>query len=155
MQRARGVAGTRAETRLRRGLHDRQTPPGWDEPARQFWAFQAPRVPTPPRVLDKRWPGSPIDLFILARLEAAGLRPAPTADKRTLLRRATLDLLGVLPSREEIDAFLSEDSAQAFERVVDRLLASPRYGERWGRHWLDVVRYADSNGMDDNLAYSD
>jgi hypothetical protein len=131
------------------------TLPGWDEPARQFWAFQGPRVPTPPRVVDPQWARSPIDLFILARLEAAGLRPAPPADKRTLLRRATLDLLGVPPSSEEMDAFLCDDSAWAFERVVDRLLASPRYGERWGRHWLDVARYADSNGMDDNLAYSD
>jgi hypothetical protein len=125
------------------------------EPARQFWAFQVPRASTPPIVVDRSWPRSPIDRFILARLEAAGLRPAPPADKRTLLRRATLDLLGIPPSSEEMDVFLSDDSAQAFERVVDRLLASPRYGERWGRHWLDVARYADSNGMDDNLAYSD
>ncbi len=72
-----------------------------------------------------------------------------------MLRRATLDLWGIPPWPEEIDAFLRDNSDQAFERVVDRLLASPRYGERWGRHWLDVVRYADSNGMDDNLAYSD
>ncbi len=129
--------------------------PVGDEPARQFWAFRAPRVPAPPRVVDTQWARSPIDVFILARLEAAGLHPAPPADKRTLLRRATLDLLGVPPSPEEMDAFLSDDSDRAFEHVVDRLLASPRYGERWGRHWLDVARYADSNGMDDNLAYSD
>jgi len=130
-------------------------PKEWDEPARGFWAFQPPRVPTPPRVVDTRWPRSPIDHFILAKLEATGLRPAPPADKRTLLRRATLDLVGIPPSPAEIDAFLHDDSDQAFERVVDRLLGSPRYGERWGRHWLDIVRYADSNGMDDNLAYSD
>ena len=114
-----------------------------------------PRLRARRRSSIRRWPRSPIDRFILARLEAAGLRPAPPADKRTLLRRATLDLSGIPPSPEEIDAFLRDDSAQAFERVVDRLLASPRYGERWGRHWLDVARYADSNGMDDNLAYSD
>ena len=101
------------------------------------------------------WPCSPIDAFILAQQEAAGLRPAPAARRRTLLRRATLDLWGIPPCPEEIDSFLRDDSDQAFERVVDRLLASPHYGERWGRHWLDVVRYADSNGMDDNLAYSD
>ncbi len=129
--------------------------PEWNEPARQCWAFQIPRAPTPPMVVDREWPRSPIDRFILARLEAAGLRPAPPADKRKLLRRATLDLLGIPPSSGEMDAFLTDDSAQDFERVVDRLLASPRYGERWGRHWLDVARYADSNGMDDNLAYSD
>src|SRR5690606_19179567 len=81
--------------------------------------------------------------------------PAPPADRRTLLRRATLDLLGVPPTPEEMDAFLGDDSDGAFARAVDRLLASPRYGERWGRHWLDVARYADSNGMDDNLAYPD
>jgi hypothetical protein len=129
--------------------------PAGDKSARPFWAFQAPRTQAPPRVIDPAWPRSPIDRFILARLEAAGLPPAPPADKRTLLRRATLDLWGVPPDSEEMDAFLSDDSDQAFERVVDHLLASPRYGERWGRHWLDVARYADSNGMDDNLAYSD
>ena len=132
-----------------------ENPPRSNESARQFWAFRIPRVPMPPPVNDTRWPRSPIDCFILSRLEAAGLTPAPGADKRTLLRRATLDLLGLPPSDEEMGAFLCDDSDQAFERVVDRLLASPRYGERWGRHWLDVVRYADSNGMDDNIAYSD
>jgi mono/diheme cytochrome c family protein len=130
-------------------------PKDFDEQARGFWAFQRPLVPTPPPVVDTKWPRSPIDHFILAKLEAAGLRPAPPADKRTLLRRTTLDLVGIPPSALEIDDFLRDDSDQAFERVVDRLLASARYGERWGRRWLDIVRYADSNGMDDNLAYSD
>jgi hypothetical protein len=125
------------------------------QPARAFWAFQPPHEPQPPNVADSTWPRSPIDRFILARLEKAGLHPAPPADKRILLRRATLDLWGIPASPAEIDAFLRDDSQGAFERVVDRLLASPRYGERWGRHWLDVARYADSNGMDDNLAYSD
>ena len=129
--------------------------PGWGESARGFWAFQLPRSSTPPPVKDSRWPRSPIDRFILSRLESEGLHPAPPADKRTLLRRATLDLVGIPASLEELDAFETDDSAHAFERVVDRLLASPRYGERWGRHWLDAVRYADSNGMDDNLTYSD
>ena len=87
------------------------------------------------------------------RPRGCGRRPA--ADQRTLLRRATLDLWGIPPCPEEIDSFLRDTSGQAFERVVDRLLASPLYGQRWGRHWLDVARYADSNGMDDNLAYSD
>jgi len=127
----------------------------WDEQARKFWAFQVPRPQQPPAVVDSHWPRSPIDHFVLAKLEANGLRPAPPADKRTLLRRATFDLWGIPPSQEENDAFLRDESADAFERVVDRLLASPHYGERWGRHWLDLARYADSNGMDDNLAYTD
>ena len=131
------------------------TVPRWPESARGFWAFRKPAAASPPPVRDPAWPSSPVDRFILARLEAAGLRPAPAADRRTLLRRVTLDLLGIPPTPGETDSFLRDDSADAFERVVERLLASPRYGERWGRHWLDVARYADSNGMDDNLAYSD
>jgi hypothetical protein len=127
----------------------------WDDKARAFWAFQTLKVPAPPAVTNATWPLSAIDRFVLARLERAGLRPATSADKRTLIRRASLDLWGIPPSPEEIDAFLRDSSDQAFERLVDRLLASPRYGERWGRHWLDVARFADSNGMDDNLAYSD
>lgn len=129
--------------------------PQWDEKARGFWAFQPPRSPALPQVADRSWAQSPIDCFILSKLEAAGLRPAAAPSKRTLLRRATLDVLGIPPTLEEVDAFLQDERPDAFARVVDRLLASPGYGERWGRHWLDVVRYADSNGMDDNLAYSD
>lgn len=129
--------------------------PRWNEAARGFWAFQAPRRGRPPAVLDSRWPRSPIDQFILAKLEAKGIHPASPAEKRALLRRATLDLIGLPPSAQETESFLGDNDPLAFERVVDRLLASPHYGERWGRHWLDLVRYADSNGMDDNLAYSD
>jgi hypothetical protein len=106
-------------------------------------------------VLEARWTRSPIDRFILAKLEAKGIFPAAPAGKRQLLRRATLDLIGIPPSSAETESFLHDDDPLAFERVVDRLLASPHYGERWGRHWLDLARYADSNGMDDNLAYSD
>ena len=91
----------------------------------------------------RAWPRSEIDRFILAELEAHGLTPAGPADRRTLLRRATFDLTGLPPTPEEVDAFLADDSPDAFARVVDRLLASPAYGERWARHWLDVVRYAD------------
>jgi hypothetical protein len=120
---------------------------------RKFWAFQPPVDPSVPTVRDTAWPQTPLDHFILAQLEANGLHPAPPADKRTLIRRATFDLTGLPPTPEEIDAFLADDSPQAFARVVDRLLASPRYGERWGRHWLDVARYADSNGLDENVAY--
>src|SRR6185369_14357493 len=101
-----------------------------------------------------RWVISPIDQFILARLESAELEPAPPANKRTLIRRTTFDLCGLPPTVEEVNAFLADDSPGAFATVVDRLLASPRYGERWGRHWLDVARYADSNGLDENLAYA-
>jgi mono/diheme cytochrome c family protein len=129
--------------------------PQWDDKARSFWAFQKPRAQRAPAVADPAWAQSPIDCWIRARLEQSGLGPARPADKRTLLRRVTLDLVGIPPTEAETDAFVADPSNLAFERVVDRLLASPRYGERWGRHWLDVVRYADSNGMDDNLAYSD
>ena len=121
-------------------------------PAR-FWAFDPPREPALPEVRNEDWVRSPIDRFILAGLEEKGLEPAPPADKRTLLRRVTFDLTGLPPTRQEIRAFLNDKSPRAFERVVDRLLTSPRYGERWGRHWLDVARYADSNGLDENLVY--
>ncbi len=126
-----------------------------DDRARSFWAFQRPRSAEPPALVDSRWACSPIDRFILAKLEAKAIRPAPPAEKRTLLRRASLDLIGLIPTAEETESFLRDEDPLAFERLVDRLLASPHYGERWGRHWLDLVRYADSNGMDDNLAYSD
>ena len=122
--------------------------------ARQdFWAFVPPKEPSIPQVKDQGWVKSPIDAFILAGLEAKGLTPAPPADKRTLIRRATFDLTGLPPKPEEVRAFLKDASPEAFAKVVDRLLASPRYGERWGRHWLDVARYADSNGLDENLVY--
>jgi hypothetical protein len=111
---------------------------------RRFWSFQPVKSAPAPAVRDARWPRSDLDRFILAALEAKGLRPAPAADKRTLLRRATFDLTGLPPTPEEIDAFRRDTSPDAFARVVDRLLASPAYGERWGRHWLDLVRYTDS-----------
>ncbi len=119
---------------------------------RQFWAFVPPADPPVPDVRDNKWPAGPLDRFVLAGLESKGLRPAPPADKRTLLRRLTYDLHGLPPTIEQIDAFLADESPDAVARVVDRLLASPRYGERWGRRWLDLARYADSNGMDENMA---
>jgi hypothetical protein len=119
-----------------------------------FWAFQPIRDVQPPTVRDNSWPRSPLDRFILAGLESHGLRPAPPADRRTLLRRATFDLIGLPPTPEEVAAFLADDRPNAFARVIDRLLASPHYGERWGRRWLDVARYADSNGLDENYAYA-
>ena len=115
-----------------------------------FWAFQ-PVKPVPlPRVKDEGWVKSPVDRFILARLEAAGLTPTAPADRRTLLRRVTYDLTGLPPTPEEVDAFLKDNSPEAFAKVVDRLLDSPHYGERWGRHWLDVVRYAETTANDAN-----
>ena len=110
------------------------------------WAFQPVRNPAPPSVADVAWCRSPLDRFILAGLERQGRKPAPEADRRTWLRRVTLDLTGLAPSQEEIEAFERDSSPNAIEAVIDRLLASPRYGERWGRHWLDVVRYADTAG---------
>jgi hypothetical protein len=113
----------------------------------RFWSFQPVRPVTPPPIRGGEWVPSPVDSFILARLEERGLGPAPAADRRTLLRRTTYDLTGLPPTPEEAEAFLQDESPDAFARVVDRLLASPRYGERWGRHWLDVVRYADARDL--------
>ncbi len=115
-----------------------------------FWAFQPVWDVAPPIVKDRHWGRSPIDAFILAQLEAAKLAPAPPADKRTLIRRASLDLIGLPPTPPEIDAFLADNSTDAFAKVVDRLLASPHYGERWGRHWLDLVRYGETTANDAN-----
>src|SRR5262249_20197109 len=112
--------------------------------ARAHWAYQPIREPAPPAVRHRDWPGSPLDAFILARLEAAGLSPSPPADRRTLLRRVTFDLIGLPPSAEEVEAFAGDHAPDAYARVVDRLLASLHYGERWGRHWLDVARYAET-----------
>jgi mono/diheme cytochrome c family protein len=117
------------------------------EKQRQFWSFQPVKSIAIPAVRDTAWPNSAVDRFIMAKLEAKQLAPAAPADKRTLLRRATFDLIGLPPTPDEIDSFLKDDSPQAFATVVDRLLASPQYGERWGRHWLDVVRYADARDL--------
>ena len=123
------------------------------EDGRQFWSLQPLCNPLPPNVQNSSWVQTPIDAFVMAKLEANGLTPAPPADKRTLLRRVTYDLIGLPPTPLDIQAFLEDDSPEAFAKVVDRLLNSSAYGVRWGRHWLDVVRYADSNGLDENLAY--
>lgn len=121
---------------------------------KSFWAFQPIRNYAPPAVKASPWAHSPIDRFVLAELEGRGLATARQADRRTLVRRVTLNLTGLPPTPDEIAEFLSDPSPDAYERLVDRLLASPRYGERWGRHWLDIARYADSNGLDENLAYA-
>jgi cytochrome c553 len=112
----------------------------------KHWSLQPIRKPPLPKVANPDWCRSPVDYFVLARLEAAGLKPAAPADKRTLIRRVTFDLTGLPPTPAEVEAFLTDESADAFARVVDRLLASPQYGERWARHWLDLVRFAETLG---------
>jgi len=119
----------------------------------KFWSFQPVRDYAAPNVRDTKWVRSPLDAFLLAKMEEKGLRPAAPADKATLLRRATYDLTGLPPTESEVRAFLSDNASNAFEKVVERLLASPRYGEKWGRHWLDVARYADSTGADEDHRY--
>ncbi len=116
--------------------------------SRKHWAFLKPSAPVVPSVQDQAWPRNPIDNFILARLEKEGLKPSPEADKTTLLRRVYLDLTGLPPTPDDVDAFLADKSSDAYEKLVDRLFASPRYGERWARPWLDEARYADSNGYE-------
>ncbi len=113
----------------------------------KHWSFQPIKRPTLPTVKDERWVRNPIDRFILARLEKEQVRPSPEADRATLIRRVSLDLLGLPPTPAEVDAFVNDPRPGAYDRLVDRLLASPHYGERWGRHWLDLARYADSHGF--------
>lgn len=115
-------------------------------PYEKHWAFVAPEWPTSPTVADSAWVKSPIDQFVLARLEAKGIAPSPLADPVTQVRRAYLDLIGIPPTPEEVDAFAADPSDGAYEVMIDGLLASPHFGERWGRRWLDQARYADSNG---------
>src|ERR1700722_5933074 len=138
------------------GASDEKTekvaPLGTYKPAeRRYWAFQPRKTVTPPAFtnpVDQAWVKTPVDAFILAGLQKAGLKPASQADKVTLIRRVTYDLLGLPPTPEEIDAFVNDRSPKAWEHLVDRLLDSPRYGEQWGRHWLDVVRFAESDGYE-------
>ncbi|MDX1933416.1 MAG: DUF1549 domain-containing protein [Capsulimonadales bacterium] len=123
-------------------------------PSGAWWAFRPVKRVPPPRTKNLTWPTSPTDRFLLAALEAGGLTPAPPAGKRALIRRAYFDLTGLPPTPAQVESFVADRSPDAFARVVDRLLASPQYGERWARHWLDVVRYADSNGLDENKAFA-
>jgi mono/diheme cytochrome c family protein len=110
---------------------------------RAFWSFRPVTDPPLPAVRERAWPQTSVDFFVLARLEAANLRPVPEADRRTLIRRVTFDLIGLPPTPKEVEAFVADTSPDAYAKVVDRLLASPQYGERWARHWLDVARYAE------------
>src|SRR5262249_29079700 len=116
---------------------------------RTFWSLQPIRKPAAPQVRDANWVKTPIDRFILAKLEEKNLKPAKPADKRTLIRRASYDLTGLPPTPEQVDAFLADNSPEAYSKLIDSLLASPHYGERWARHWLDVARYADGSGVPD------
>jgi len=115
--------------------------------SQKHWAWQPVRKPRVPEVRDPSWAKSPVDNFILAKLDEKNLKPNALADKRTLIRRASFDLIGLPPTAEEVEEFLKDESPEAFAKVVDRLLASPHYGERWGRHWLDVARYSDTKGQ--------
>ena len=115
---------------------------------RNYWAFRPVKSVAPPKVSEGAWNANPIDAFVLAAMKAKGLKPSPPADRRTLVRRAYLDLTGLPPTVEDVDAFVNDRSADAWPKLVDKLLASPQYGERWARHWLDLARYADSEGFE-------
>lgn len=121
--------------------------------AKNHWSFQAIQRTEPPSVEDEAWPKNSIDQFILAKLESKGLKPVGDASRQVLVRRLYYDLIGLPPSSEQLQTALEDDSSDAVENLVDRLLDSPQFGERWGRHWLDVVRYAESNGRERNIVY--
>ena len=132
-------------------IRDLPPAPTEPEPEPWRWPFQKPLESEPPQVGDSAWVLNPIDRFILSRLEQEGLTPAPPASPRTLARRVYLNLVGMPPSPEEIAEFLQDSSPPAFERLIDRLLDDPRYGERWGRHWLDLVRFGESDGLEGDI----
>ncbi len=115
---------------------------------RKFWSFQPLAQPQPPAVKNEAWARTPLDRFILAKLEEKGIAPSPLAEKRKLIRRAYFDLIGLPPTPEQVERFVQDDAPNAFEKIVDELLANPHYGERWGRHWLDLARYAESHGYE-------
>ena len=147
---------------IRAGAHDPRTddtttakkPDAIDiEEGKKHWAFQPPKKIAPPAVTNADWPATDIDRFVLAKLDANGLTPSADADRNTLIRRVYFDLIGLPPTPAEVEAFANDPAPDAFEKVVDRLLASPRFGERWGRHWLDVARYAESSGKEQNIVY--
>ncbi|HKA00709.1 MAG TPA: PSD1 and planctomycete cytochrome C domain-containing protein [Candidatus Solibacter sp.] len=115
---------------------------------RNYWAFRPPKRVGPPKITKPGWSANPMDAFLLAAMQSPGLKSSPRADRRTLIRRAYLDLLGLPPAPEEVEAFLKDRSPDAWPKLIDKLLASPHYGERWARHWLDLVRYADSDGFE-------
>src|SRR5262245_43268 len=147
---------------VRMGAPDPRTDPAPTKPSRTdlvagraHWAFRPIADPPVPRVKDEAWPRSDVDRFILARLESEGLSPVADADRATLLRRVFFDLVGIPPTSVQIESFLADEAPNAFEKIVDALLGRPEFGQCWGRHWLDVARYADSNGSDENFTYYD
>jgi Protein of unknown function (DUF1553)/Protein of unknown function (DUF1549)/Planctomycete cytochrome C len=123
------------------------------EESKSFWSFKPVANPQAPRSKDIKWAKSDIDRFILAKIEEKGLTPVADADKATLFRRTYFDLIGLPPKPEEVDAFVKDSDPKAYEKLIDRLLASPQFGERWGRYWLDIARYGESNGNADNTAF--
>ena len=126
----------------------REGPPKVDDAARNYWAYRPLQAHEIPQVKSKAWVRNSIDAFVLSKLEAEGLAPAAPADRVALMRRACYDLIGLPPTPEEVDAFVADKADDAYERLVDRLLARPQYGEKWGRHWLDLVRYAETHGYE-------
>src|SRR4051794_24408510 len=147
---------------VRMGAPDPRTDPAPNQPARadrdagrSHWAFRPIAEPPVPRVKDDAWPRTGVDRFILAKLESEGLSPVNDADRSTLLRRVYFDLVGLPPTPAERESFLADDAPDAFAKIVEALLGRPEFGQRWGRHWLDVARYADSNGSDENFTYYD
>jgi len=139
---------------LRRWIQEGAPYPGASIAENAWWSFKKIRQPAHPAPNNPTRLRNPIDNFLFAKLEQQALLPAPPADRRTLLRRAVFDLHGLLPSPEEVETFLNDRSTDAYEKLIDRLLASPRYGERWGRHWLDVVRYADTGGFETDVYFA-
>jgi len=121
--------------------------PTWTAEQKGHWAFIPPVRTEPPKIKDRAWARNPVDAFILAPIEEFGFKPAREADRATLIRRLTFDLTGLPPTPEEVDAFLADTRADAYDRLADRLLASPAYGERWARQWLDLARFAESDGF--------
>src|SRR5579863_2401492 len=148
-----GARLTAKEIGLLRGWIDQgaawpATPTQTAQSQSTHWSFQPIKHPNPPTVSDRAWGRNPIDAFILSRLEAEGVAPSPEASKSTLIRRVSLDITGLPPTPEEVQAFLHDNRPDAYEHLVDRLLDSPHYGEKWARYWLDLARYADSDGYE-------
>jgi hypothetical protein len=139
---------TEAQIATLRTWIDQGAPWPEDGGTRKHWAYVKPSRPALPKVSNPKWCRNDLDRFVLARLDREKLKPAPEADRAVLLRRVSLDLTGLPPTLEEVDAFLADARPDAYERVVDRLLASPAYGERWARPWLDLARYADTQGYE-------
>lgn len=148
----RALAGISAITVVSLATAETTVPLGtYEDRERSYWAYQPrsqPAVPTFDEPADRSWTENPVDAFILERLRKEALRPAPPADRITLIRRVCFDLTGLPPAPDEVEAFVNDSSTDAWDKLVERLLASPRYGERWGQHWLDVVRFAESDGFE-------